>query len=140
MSITVTLHSPGEVAIEGGGINNGVGKVTIVSNGKTVRGTFDGAGTSAGHLNTGATETATGGLEADIVGSVAQPKVIGTVSGVESDVGAVSSPFAANLNVTQASCSSISGDAVKMFADEYALVSKDITIGGSAMWTARRIK
>jgi hypothetical protein len=50
----------------------------------------------------------------------------------------VSSLVHAGLHVISASCASISGDAVAMFAEFAKAVAQYISISGSGVWTAAR--
>jgi hypothetical protein len=145
------LNLPGaSIPDAGGGTEAFTGTVNVVSDGKQVTGmiTLSGLGLSQvglpGAVNVHSVDN--GGLTATISGSASSPVVEGTLSGewasldapVINATGSADSPIHAGLHITRASCDSISGDAIAMFAEFAAPVAQYLTLGGSGVWTATR--
>jgi hypothetical protein len=87
----------------------------------------------------------TGDLKGAISGPASSPVVAAKMSGdwatLDAPVGgsgAATSSGNTGLHVTRADCTSISGNAVAMFADLAAPVAKYIAISGSGTWVATR--
>ena len=87
-----------------------------------------------------------GDFNGTISGSASAPVVQGTMSGewasldapVINATGSADSPVHGGLHITNASCDSISGDAIAMFAEFATSVAQYLTFGGSGTWTAPR--
>jgi hypothetical protein len=85
-------------------------------------------------------------LKGTISGPASKPVVVAAMSGdwasfdapVINGAGTSTSNGTAGLHVTRADCTSISGNAVAMFADIAAPVAKYIAISGSGTWVATR--
>jgi hypothetical protein len=145
------LNLPGaSIPDAGGGTEALNGNVNVVSDGKQVTGTItlSGLGLSQvglpGAVNVHSVDN--GDLTATISGSASAPVVQGTFSGswasldapVINATGSADSPVHGGLHITQASCDSISGDAVAMFAEFATSVAQYLSFGGSGAWTATR--
>jgi hypothetical protein len=85
-------------------------------------------------------------LKGTISGPASKPVVVAAMSGewasfdapVINGKGTSSSSGSAGLHITSANCTSISGNAVAMFADIAAPVAQYIAISGSGTWVATR--
>ena len=134
----------------GGGTEAWSGTVDVVSKGGKVTGTI--AMTELGLSQVGTT----GGvqvhsvddseLSGTITGASDTPSVVATGTGewasldapVLNGSGTSTSTLTGGLHITRADCTSISGDAVAMFADFMAPVAQYLTVSGSGAWVAKR--
>ena len=145
------LNLPGaSIPDAGGGTEVLTGDVNVVSDGKQVTGTItlSGLGLSQvglpGEVNVHSVDN--GDLTATISGSASSPVVDGTFGGswasldapVINATGSADSPVHGGLHITRASCDSISGDAIAMFAEFATSVAQYLSFGGSGTWTATR--
>lgn len=150
-TLTTTMHlDVGGVTIPhaGGGTEVLKGTVSLASDGQSVTGsiTLSGLGLSQVGVPGGVAvhSVDNGGLTGRISGPSSAPIVTGTVGGewasldapVLNGRGSAEKGFRAGLHVTSSSCTSVSGDAIAMFAQVAAPVRQYLTIGGSGSWTA----
>jgi hypothetical protein len=152
-TLTTQMHLdlPG-VAISDAGSGTEVltGDVMVVSDGSRVTGTITLSGLGLSQVGLpGAVDVHSvdnGDLKATISGSASAPAVDGTLGGswasldapVINATGSAESPVHGGLHLTRASCDSISGDAIAMFAEFASSVAQYLSFGGSGIWTATR--
>lgn len=150
-TLTTTMHlDVGGVTIAhaGGGTEVLKGIVRLASDGQSVTGsiTMSGLGLSQVGVPGGVAvhSVDNGELTGRISGPASAPIVTGTLSGewasldapVLNGSGSAENKFTAGLHVTSASCTSVSGDAIAMFAQIADPVRQYVTVGGSGSWTA----
>lgn len=147
----MTIDIPnGPNIVAGGGAFSVSGAVHLISDGTTVTGTITlaGAGGSevglAGSIKVNSKNH--GSLRGRISGPATSPVVDGVISGswkslnapLINSSGSGSNHLHAGLHVTQAGCTSITGDAVAMFRDIEAPVAQYLSVSGVGTWTAVR--
>jgi hypothetical protein len=141
-TITLTLHTGGQLTADGSGTSSMAGRITVVSDGTKATGTI--ALSLSGSSKLGldglqvGEDTDTGQMTGTVSGSAANPIGSGTVKGSTSSGGPTSGPFRAGLHLTKVGCTSISGDLVAMIAEIYAPVGNDVKVSGSGAWTLPR--
>jgi hypothetical protein len=152
-TLTTQMHLdlPG-VAISDAGSGTEVltGDVMVVSDGSRVTGTITLSGLGLSQVGlpdaVDVHSVDNGDLKATISGSASAPAVDGTLGGswasldapVINATGSAESPVHGGLHLTRASCDSISGDAIAMFAEFASSVAQYLSFGGSGIWTATR--
>ena len=148
---TMSINTGGiSIPNAGSGTEAWKGTVDLVSTGGTVSGTI--TLSELGLSQVGQSDGVqvhsvdTSDLKGTITGPASKPVVEATMSGewasldapVINGKGDSTSDGSAGLHITHADCTSISGDAVAMFADLAAPVAQYIAISGSGAWSAKR--
>ena len=152
-TLTTQMHInvPGaSIPNAGGGDERMTGNVKVVSDGTKVTGTMTLSELGLSHVglpgSVNVHTVSNGGLTATISGPASSPVVDGTLTGewasldapVINSSGSATSPVHAGLHITRVGCSSISGDAIAMFAEFASSVAQYLSFGGSGVWTATR--
>ena len=151
LTTTMTISGDGiSIPNAGGGTEGWTGTVDVTSKAGKVTGTITMSelGLSQVGVSGGVQVHSVddGELTGVISGSAAQPTVAATGTGewasldapVLNGSGASTSTLAGGLHITHADCTSISGDAVAMFADFMSPVAQYLSVTGDGTWTANR--
>jgi hypothetical protein len=151
--ITTTMSiNTGGIAIShaGSGDERWQGTVDIVSTGGKVTGTLTLSELGVSQVGLPSSKQVhsvdTSDFTGKISGPSSKPVVAANLTGewasldapVINGKGTSNENVTAGLHITQASCASITGNAVAMFADIAAPVAQYIAISGSGAWTAKR--
>jgi hypothetical protein len=151
--ITTTMSiNTGGIAIShaGSGDERWQGTVDIVSTGGKVTGTLTLSELGVSQVGLPSSKQVhsvdTSDFTGKISGPSSKPVVAANLTGewasldapVINGKGTSNENVTAGLHITQASCESITGNAVAMFADIAAPVAQYIAISGSGAWTAKR--
>lgn len=151
-TITTTMSiTAGGVSIPnaGGGTEAWTGTVDLVSAGGKVTGTITMSELGLSQVGTDGVQVHSvenGDLTGTIAGTSGQPTVSATGTGewasldapVVNASGTSTDNMTGGLHIMRADCTSISGDAVAMFADFMSPVAQYLAVGGSGAWTATR--
>jgi hypothetical protein len=148
---TMSINTGGiSIPNAGSGDEAWSGTINLISSGGKVTGTISLSEFGDSQVGTsGGVEVHSvdrGHLKGTVSGPASKPVVGATMSGdwasfdapVINGKGAATSNGSAGLHVTSANCTSISGNAVAMFADLAAPVAQYIAISGSGTWVATR--
>ena len=144
---TMKLTIPGAGTLEnaGAGVTTMDGEIHLTSNGKTVTGIISLTGEGASEVGGSVHSKTEGDLTGEISGPASDPIVTAKMGGAWETLdapinssGSGSKTVTIGLHITAASCSSISGDAIAMFAEAAKPVAQYITISGTGTWTAKR--
>lgn len=149
MTSTMNLAVPGAGTLNGAGssVTTMDGSIHLTSDGKTVTGLIELSGEGASVVGTGVqvhSKTA-GDFTGQISGPASAPIVKARMGGAWETLdapinsgGSSAGDTVIGLHITAVSCTSISGDAIAMFAEAAKPVAAYIKISGKGLWTAAR--
>ena len=143
-SVRSHLHVSSGIPVSGTGTLTMTGEIDLTSDGTTVTGTLTlagGGGSSLGlHGVQVGTNSSSGTLKGTITGTAAHPEVSGTLSGIDQVAGHTAATFHVPLPLSNADCTSISGNVADLFTEVLAAyhLTNNLTLTGTGRWTASR--